>query len=115
VEWYIKVLENYAEFEGRARRMEYWMFVLINLFILIGIRMLDMLLGLDGVIGFFYGLAILIPSIAVSVRRLHDTGRSGWWILIGIIPVLGTLVLLVFYCLDGDPGDNEYGPDPIRA
>jgi uncharacterized membrane protein YhaH (DUF805 family) len=115
MEWYIKVLENYAVFEGRARRMEYWMFVLINLFIVVGARLLDSALGLGGAIGFLYGLAILIPSIAVSVRRLHDTGRTGWWILLGLVPVIGTLVLLVFYCLGGDPGDNEYGPDPIRA
>jgi uncharacterized membrane protein YhaH (DUF805 family) len=114
MEWYIKVLENYAVFEGRARRMEYWMFVLINLFIVIGAGLLDTALGLGGTIGFLYGLAIFIPSIAVSVRRLHDTGRTGWWILIGLIPLIGTLVLLVFYCLGGDPGDNEYGPDPIR-
>ena len=114
MEWYIKVLEHYVDFEGRARRMEYWMFVLINLFIILGLGLLEALIGTGGVIGSLYSLAILIPSIAVSVRRLHDTGRSGWWILIGFIPVIGTLVLLIFYCLDGEPGDNEWGPDPKR-
>ena len=114
MEWYIKVLKNYVGFEGRARRMEYWMFMLVNLVIVLVIRMLENLLGIEGAIGFIYSLAILIPSIAVSIRRLHDTGRSGWWILIGFVPVIGILVLLVFYCLDGEPNDNEHGPDPKR-
>jgi uncharacterized membrane protein YhaH (DUF805 family) len=114
MEWYLKVLRNYAEFEGRARRMEYWMFILFNLLVLLGVGLLEFLLGLDGTISLLYSLAVLIPGVAVSVRRLHDIGRSGWWILLGIIPVLGTLVLLFFYCIDGEPGDNEYGADPKR-
>jgi uncharacterized membrane protein YhaH (DUF805 family) len=114
MEWYLKVLRDYAEFEGRARRMEYWMFILVNLLVLLAISLVEFLLGLGGTLSFLYSLAILIPSVAVSVRRLHDIGRSGWWILIGIIPVLGALVLLVFYCIDSDPGDNEYGADPRR-
>lgn len=115
MEWYLKVLRNYAEFEGRARRMEYWMFVLVNLGVLFVLGMLEHLVGLPSVLVSLYSLAILIPSIAVSVRRLHDTDRSGWWILIGFIPLIGTLVLLVFYCFGGDPGDNDFGPDPIRT
>ena len=114
MDWYLKVLQNYAEFEGRAQRMEYWMFVLVNLLVLFALNVIGYLLGLDEVLGFLYSLAILIPSIAVSVRRLHDTDRSGWWILIGIIPLIGALILLVFYCLDGDVGDNYHGPDPKR-
>lgn len=114
MEWYLKVLRDFAEFEGRAHRTEYWMFVLVNLVVLFGIGLVEFMLGMGSTIGFIYSLAILIPSVAVSVRRLHDTGRSGWWILIGIIPLLGTLVLLVFYCLDGELDDNEYGADPKR-
>ena len=114
MEWYLKVLRNYAEFEGRAQRMEYWMFILFNLLVLFGIGMIEFLLGLGGILGLLYSLAVITPSIAVSVRRLHDTGRGGWWILIGVIPVLGALILLVFYCIDGEPGDNEYGADPKR-
>jgi uncharacterized membrane protein YhaH (DUF805 family) len=113
MEWYVKVLRNYAEFEGRARRMEYWMFILVNLVILFMLGVLEFLFGLSGTLASLYSLAILIPGIAVSVRRLHDTDRSGWWILIGFIPLLGILVLLVFYCTGGDPGDNDFGPDPI--
>lgn len=115
MEWYIRVLENYAVFEGRAHRTEYWMFVLINLFIIIGITLLEGALRTQGIIGSLYSLAVLIPSIAVSVRRLHDIGRSGWWLLISLLPLLGTLVLLVFHCLDSEPGENDYGPDPKRA
>lgn len=115
MEWYIKVLENYVNFEGRARRMEYWMFVLINFFITIGIGLLQSLLGMGEILTTVYGLAILIPMIAVSVRRLHDSGRTGWWILLYFIPVLGTLILIIFFCFQGDAGDNEYGPDPLRA
>ena len=114
MEWYIKVLENYAVFDGRAQRMEYWMFFLINFFVLCGIGLLEYLILTGGIIGTLYGLAVLIPSIAVSIRRLHDTGRSGWWILLSLIPLLGALVLLIFYCIDGEPGENAYGPDPKR-
>jgi uncharacterized membrane protein YhaH (DUF805 family) len=113
MEWYIKVLENYAVFEGRARRMEYWMFVLVNLFISIGIGLVQGLLGLGEIIGSLYGLAIFIPALAVTMRRLHDSGRSGWWVLLYLIPILGTLVLLLFMCFEGDHGSNDYGPDPI--
>ena len=115
MEWYIKVLENYANFEGRARRMEYWMFVLINFFITIGIGLISGLLGFGEFLGTLYGLAIFIPSLAVSVRRLHDSGRTGWWILLFLIPVLGTIILIIFFCFEGEKGSNQYGPDPITA
>lgn len=115
MEWYIKVLENYAVFDGRARRKEYWMFVLVNFFISIGIGLVEGLLGLGQILGSLYGLAILIPFFAVSVRRLHDSGRTGWWVLLWLIPLLGTLVLILFFCFEGDAGDNEYGPDPLSA
>ena len=115
MEWYIRVLENYADFEGRAHRTEYWMFILINTFVGIGINLLEWTLATGGIIGLLYTLAVLIPSVAVSVRRLHDIGRSGWWLLISLIPLLGVIVILVFHCLESEPGDNDYGPDPKRA
>jgi uncharacterized membrane protein YhaH (DUF805 family) len=116
--WYLEVLKKYAVFSGRARRMEYWMFVLFNIIIIVVLALIDYLTGTFspragvGLLGGLYSLAVLIPSIAVTVRRLHDTGRTGWWILIGLIPVIGNIVLLIFMVLDSEPGANEYGPNP---
>ena len=110
--WYMDVLKKYAVFNGRARRKEYWMFFLFNLIIFLVIGFVEGLFGSPGIIGVLYSLAILIPGIAVSVRRLHDTGRSGWWLLIGFIPLLGVIVLLVFMVQDSKPGDNQYGANP---
>lgn len=114
--WYLDVLKKYAVFSGRARRMEYWMFALINFVITIVLAIIDGMVGLGGesygVLSGLYTLAVLIPSLAVSVRRLHDTGRSGWWLLIALIPILGGLVLLVFMVLDSEAGPNQYGPSP---
>jgi uncharacterized membrane protein YhaH (DUF805 family) len=112
MDWYLKVLQDYAVFEGRAQRQEYWMFILINILVVIALGIIEGLIGLSGVVTTLYSLAVFIPSLAVSVRRLHDTERTGWWLLIGILPLLGPLVLLIFYCIDGDYGDNDYGPDP---
>ncbi|MBI3898531.1 MAG: DUF805 domain-containing protein [Gammaproteobacteria bacterium] len=113
--WYLEVLKKYAEFGGRARRTEYWMFVLFNLIISIVIMVLEALIGISSVIGILYALAVLIPGIAVSVRRLHDTHRSGWWLLIGLVPLIGAIVLIVFMAMDSEPGSNEYGPNPKAA
>jgi uncharacterized membrane protein YhaH (DUF805 family) len=119
--WYLAVLKNYAGFSGRARRMEYWMFWLISLLITIALSIVDVMGGMSnpmtglGVLSGVYSLAVLIPSLAVAVRRLHDTDRSGWWLLIGLIPLLGLIVLLVFLLMDGTPGDNKYGPSPKVA
>ncbi|HYD55562.1 MAG TPA: DUF805 domain-containing protein [Burkholderiales bacterium] len=114
--WYLDVVKNkYATFSGRARRKEYWMFFLMNLLIAMGIGIVEAIIGLGGILGILYALALLIPGIAVSVRRLHDTGRSGWWLLIGFIPFIGWIVVLVFMVLDSQPGDNEYGPNPKAA
>jgi uncharacterized membrane protein YhaH (DUF805 family) len=116
--WYLAVLRNYAGFSGRARRMEYWMFTLINVLISIGLAIVDVMTGMAspvtglGVLSCIYALAVFVPSLAVSVRRLHDTDRSGWWLLIAFIPLIGAIVLLVFMLLDGTPGDNKYGPSP---
>ena len=112
MEWYLEVLRKYAVFSGRARRKEYWMFVLINMLIALALGVLDGILGGGGLLGGLYSLAILIPSLAVAVRRLHDTGRSGWWILICLIPLLGAIVLLIFMVIDSDPGANEFGRNP---
>ena len=116
--WYLGVLKKYATFEGRARRREYWFFVLFYVLVLLLLSAVDGLTGtynVDagiGLLGGLYILATIIPSLAVMVRRLHDTDRSGWWVLIGLIPLLGDLVLLVFMCLDSQPGANRFGPNP---
>jgi uncharacterized membrane protein YhaH (DUF805 family) len=112
--WYLDVIKNkYAQFDGRARRKEYWMFFLFNVIISIVLSVIDSMVGMP-VLGGLYFLAIIIPGVAVTIRRLHDTGRSGWWALLGLLPVVG-LVLLVFLVLDSQPGDNQYGPNPKGA
>jgi uncharacterized membrane protein YhaH (DUF805 family) len=110
--WYLEVLKKYAEFEGRARRQEYWMFYLFNFIISFLLIFLESLVGGPGILGMIYGLAVLVPGLAVTVRRLHDTGKSGLWILIAFVPLIGALVLLFFMILDSTPGPNEYGPNP---
>jgi len=114
--YYLGVWKKFAEFSGRAGRPEYWYFTLFNILAYIILSILDNAVGFSsaaaggvGLFGGIYSLAVLIPSLAVSVRRLHDTGRSGWWILIGLIPVIGAIVLLVFMILKSDEGANEYG------
>ena len=119
--WYLHVLKNYATFSGRARRKEYWMFFLISALISIVLTLLDILLGTysveyeAGLFSGLYSLLILLPSIAVVVRRLHDTDRSGWWILISLIPLIGVIVLFAFICLDSQPGTNRFGANPKEA
>ena len=115
--WYLEALKKYAVFDGRARRREYWFFVLFNILITIALLFIDVFMatmepqaGL-GLLSGLYTLGVLIPSIAVLVRRLHDTNRSGWWFLLAFVPLLN-LVLLVFMFLDGTAGDNDYGRDP---
>lgn len=111
MEWYLVVLKKYAVFSGRARRKEYWMFSLFSLIIIFALGFIEGLLGSPGVVGILYSLAILIPSIAVSVRRLHDTGRSGWWLLIVLVPLIGAIVFLVFMVQEGKE-DNDFGENP---
>lgn len=110
--WYLTVLRKYAVFSGRALRMEYWMFFLFNFIIAFVLGFIEAAAGGPGVLGSLYGLAVLIPGIAVSVRRLHDTNRSGWWLLISLIPLIGTIVLLVFMVQDSQPSENQYGANP---
>jgi uncharacterized membrane protein YhaH (DUF805 family) len=123
VNWYFEVLGKYAEFGGRARRMEYWMFTLVSFVVSIligfGVGFVGGMLGLDRtmitILSFAYSVAVLIPSLAVSVRRLHDTGRSGWWLLIVVVPIVGAIVLLVFSLQDSEQGTNAYGRNPKAA
>jgi uncharacterized membrane protein YhaH (DUF805 family) len=117
MEWYLAALKKYATFSGRARRSEYWYFVLFNSLIFIGLAIVDaVVIGSKiGVLGTIFNLATLVPSLAVFFRRLHDTGRSGWWWLIVLIPILGWIVLLIFLIKDSDPGDNRFGPNPKDA
>lgn len=130
MEWVLMPLKRYAEFTGRSRRKEFWtwyLFVLIMYFVLM---YLDAALGLGGTatgyaqggsVGFnmtggwltiLFMLAVLVPNIAVAVRRMHDIGKSGWMVLIGIIPLIGWIIVLFFYAQPGEPGPNRYGPDP---
>jgi uncharacterized membrane protein YhaH (DUF805 family) len=118
--WYLTVLKKYAEFSGRARRKEYWMFALMNFLISILISIVGAVIGdTDGLIAVslsgVYALFIFIPSLAVTVRRLHDTNKSGWWILITLVPLIGGLVLLIFMIMDSDPNTNAYGANPKAA
>jgi len=113
---YLGVLKKYAEFDERARRKEFWMFALFNILITIVLNIIDsvVVMGITGgipVLGLLYGLAVLVPNIAVAVRRLHDTNRSGWFILLGLIPCVG-LILIVFFIEDGTKGSNKFGSDP---
>jgi uncharacterized membrane protein YhaH (DUF805 family) len=119
MDWYLGVLKKYTVFTGRARRREYWMFVLFNIIISVVLSIIDRVIGNPemglGILGTLYALAVLVPSLAVGVRRLHDTNRSGWWLLIGLIPCIGFIVLIIFTVQDSQAGDNQYGPNPKAA
>ena len=114
---YFAVFKKYADFNGRARRSEYWGFILINAPILFMLAMIDIAMYYNSRGGFpyltlLYYLAVFVPALAVQVRRLHDTGRSGWWCFLGLIPFAGAIVLFVFMVVDTEPGPNRYGPNP---
>jgi len=116
--WYLEVLKKYAEFNGRAGRQEYWFFLLFNVLISAFLATVDFFSGTFnvesgvGLLSGIYSLAVLIPGIAVTVRRLHDTDRSGWWLLLPLIPIIGGIVLFIFMVQDSSSGDNQYGPCP---
>lgn len=115
MEWYFEVLKKYADFNGRARRTEYWTFALVNLIIgsILGTLSAIPLLGLIfKMLSGIFSLLILIPSLAVSVRRLHDIDKTGWFLLLCLIPIAGPIILLVFFCTDSNPGPNAYGESP---
>lgn len=136
MEWYLKCLRQYADFSGRARRKEYWMFILFNAIISFVLGFIDGLLGLN-LLSYIYALVIFIPSLAVSVRRLHDIGRCGWWYLLPMVPFIGLsallafgsftssaaiilglaalgtgILMLVWFCTDSERGSNKWGPNP---
>lgn len=111
--WYLSVIKNYTGFSGRARRKEYWMFVLINMIICAVLNVIQSVIGMGTpYISIIYSLGVLLPSIAVAIRRLHDTDRSGWWLLLSLIPVIGTIVIIVFLCQNGTAGNNRFGANP---
>jgi len=116
--WYLTALQKYVVFQGRARRKEYWFFTLFNMLIMIGLLVIDVYAGkFDQQTGFglfstLYSLGVFLPSLAVTIRRLHDTGRSGWWILLSIIPIIGPIAVLFFLIFDSEDLENEYGPNP---
>ena len=112
--WKVVVLGRYAQFTGRASRAEYWWFFLASLIVTVVLNALGRASSILVVVGFVYSLAVLVPSIAVAVRRLHDTGRSGWWVLIALVPLVGFIVLIVFLAMDGHSGPNQYGTTPPR-
>jgi uncharacterized membrane protein YhaH (DUF805 family) len=126
MKYYLKALQNYTVFSGRSTRSEYWFFILFNFIFAIVAMIIDNIIGttlkmdtINGAINIPYGyiyllyaLAVFLPSLALTVRRLHDVGKSGWFILIGLIPIVGAIWLLVLMVTDSDPRDNEYGPNP---
>lgn len=109
--WYLKVMRNYVNVNGRARRTEYWMFFLIYVGIVIVASVIDALLGM-GLLGGLAALGHLIPSITVGVRRLHDINRSGWWLLVALVPFIGWIIAIYWAVKEGDSGSNNFGADP---
>jgi uncharacterized membrane protein YhaH (DUF805 family) len=113
--WYLLSLKNYATFEGRARRREFWAFTLVNAAVGVTLQMLDGLADGGGhYLYAVYAALVFVPSLAVTVRRLHDTGRSGWWMALVLVPALGPIVLLILLLSKGDAGPNGYGVTPRR-
>jgi uncharacterized membrane protein YhaH (DUF805 family) len=116
--WYLEVLKKYADFSGRARRKEFWMFTLFNFIFSVVTSIIDYLIGTDNIFGNYglfsliYALAILIPSLALSVRRLHDVGKSGYMIFLAFLPIIGWIWLFVLYVTDSQLGTNKWGPNP---
>ncbi len=105
------VLTKYVDFNGRARRSEYWYFVLFNILVNFVVGIVVNLTGLT-FLSYIVSLALLLPGLGVCVRRLHDIGKGWAWILLALIPLVGAIILIVFYCQDSQPGDNQYGPNP---
>lgn len=119
--WYLKCLNQYADFKGRASRKEYWMFVLFNIIIGLAFSLFEGAIGLNnselgiGFLSGIYSLGVLIPGLAVCVRRLHDIGKSGWYYFLILIPIIGAIILLVFLLTEGENGVNKWGDDPKTA
>ena len=107
------LLQKYVNFSGRAMRSEYWWYVLFVVIVAVVLAIIDNLVIGASLLGSIWSLATLLPSLGVSVRRLHDLDKSGWWLLLGFIPLIGALVLLYWFCQPGTPGDNRFGPPQI--
>ena len=107
--------DHYVKFDGRASRPAYWWWFLFTILVAVAASIIDAAIGSFGVISGIAGLALLLPGLSVAIRRLHDTDHSGWWVLIGLIPIIGFIVLLVFYLRQSDPGENRYGPPPAEG
>lgn len=106
------VMHKYADFNGRAHRTEFWMFMLVYFVVYIGLGIVSGIVGLGFILPGLFALAMFVPGLAIGARRLHDTNRSGWWQLIGLIPFIGLIVMIVFLVTDSQPGDNQFGPNP---
>lgn len=121
MKYFTHVIRNYVNFSGRARRKEFWMFVLFAFLFSVAAGIIDNTLGTTdetgttGVFSGLFGLFLLLPSLAVSARRLQDTGKSGFWLFLYLIPVIGFIVILIFCILPGNEGRNKFGPDPKQA
>jgi uncharacterized membrane protein YhaH (DUF805 family) len=115
IEWFLNPVKyQYTDFTGRATREQYWMFTLWSIIISIGLGIVTELLDLD-IVAPLFTLAVLLPSLAIGARRLHDTGKSGWWQLIALIPIIGWIILIIFLVTKSDVGANKYGPDPVSG
>ena len=112
VEAITSVLSQYANFNGRARRSEYWYYILAYAIISAVLNALAQYSSIFTVLSGIFGLALICPTLAVAVRRLHDIGKSGWYYLFALIPLVGAIILLVWFVKDSEPGDNVYGPNP---
>lgn len=111
MKYFLYCLKHYVDFNGRAPRAEFWYFVLFNFIIALVVSGVGYAIGFDK-LGSLYSLLVLLPALAVSVRRLQDIGKSGWFILVGLIPLVGVLILIYFYVQDSQPGENQYGANP---
>lgn len=107
--WKLVVLERYAKFDGRANRAEYWWYFLANLIVAVVLQLLGNVSSIFSIVYLLYALAVFIPGLAVAIRRLHDTDKSGWFVLLALIPCVGVIILLVFFASEGTKGPNKYG------
>jgi uncharacterized membrane protein YhaH (DUF805 family) len=107
--WKLVVLQRYAKFDGRAGRAEFWWFVLANVLVYVALMILMGIADIFFILYLGYAIATIVPSIAVAIRRLHDTDKSGWFLLLGLIPFVGAIILIVFYAMEGTPGPNNFG------
>lgn len=117
IDGWVSTFKKYAVVQGRATRTEYWMWVLLNFVAIFALGVVEGMLGMfpnvsQSVLGNLFGLVVLVPSICVGVRRLHDTGKTGWLMLLVFVPLVGAIILIIFFCQDSQPGENQYGPNP---